>query len=79
MPNGFAMTELDKQWAVQQREAFEQVLTALGSHSPINQNILYLPGNATCYPKHMSWGGNDVGGVTDGSTEFSLEGILVHA
>lgn len=72
------MTELDKQGAAHQREAFEQVLAALGSCSPIHQNILSLPGNATCYPKFMSWGGNDMGGVTDGSIEFSLEGILVH-
>lgn len=49
-------------------EVFEQVLAMLGFCSPVNQQILYLPGDATCYPKYMFGEANDMGGVADGST-----------
>lgn len=49
-------------------EVFEQVLAMLGFCSPVNQQILYLPGDTTCYPKYMFGEANDMGGVADGST-----------
>lgn len=48
-------------------EVFEQVLAVLSFCSPVNQQILHLPGNATCYPKYMFGEANDMDGVADGS------------
>lgn len=52
---------------VNQMEVFEQVLAMLSFCSPVNQQILHLPGNATCYPKYVFGEAKDMGGVVDGS------------